>query len=159
MKRGTGKNFVLAIVLTVSFCCEAIAQVSSEQNIPKSLAEAIEALDKQLPSEEKEKWMAMDGREAVVLAHFGLGMWMRNNWGLWSGSELSAYFNSLGISHPDDMSGIILKAYWHHLNKKPFDLESEVACHKSWLEEMRRLEEEARAKGSNQWKTPDFSCD
>ena len=42
--------------------------------------------------------------------HLGFGMWMRNNWGLWKSSRLSRYFNSLGVYHPDDMTGIILTA-------------------------------------------------
>jgi len=44
--------------------------------------------------------------------HFGLGMWMRNNWGLWSGkSRLVAFFASKEIAHPDDMSAYILDTY------------------------------------------------
>lgn len=44
--------------------------------------------------------------------HFTLGMWLRNNWGLWKGeNELTDYFNSIGIYHADDMSGIILHCY------------------------------------------------
>lgn len=39
--------------------------------------------------------------------HFGFGMWLRNNWDLWKGSRLSKYFNSIGVYHPDDMTGII----------------------------------------------------
>lgn len=44
--------------------------------------------------------------------HFGLGMWIRNNWGLWSGkSNLSKNLRLLGIEHPDNMSGFILDTY------------------------------------------------
>ena len=50
--------------------------------------------------------------------HFGFGMYLRNNWGLWGGSRLQKYFFDRGISHPDNMSGIILKHYydWTHGN-------------------------------------------
>lgn len=47
----------------------------------------------------------------TIGAHFGIGLWMRNNWRLWTGSRLSRYFNDLGIIHPDDMSTIILTSY------------------------------------------------
>jgi len=51
--------------------------------------------------------------------HFGLGMWMRNNWGLWSeASPLKQFFDSQGKYSADDMSSMILKSYWQHLNRK-----------------------------------------
>lgn len=58
--------------------------------------------------------------------HMGLGMWMRNNWGLWAGSRLAKHFNQIGIFHPDDMSSIIIKGFWHNLNEKKFDLQARV---------------------------------
>lgn len=46
----------------------------------------------------------------MALYHFGIGMWVRNNWGLWSGkSRLLPYFKKKGITHPDNMSGVILE--------------------------------------------------
>lgn len=59
-------------------------------------------------------------------AHFYLGRWLRNDWGLWSGSRLAKWFNSKGIFHPDDMSGIILTSYWRHLHDVPIQLDSQV---------------------------------
>lgn len=53
--------------------------------------------------------------------HLGLGMWMRNYWGLWQGSRLSTWFNQEGIQEPDAMSGIILHSYWRHLNAQPIE--------------------------------------
>ncbi|MEO0684070.1 MAG: DUF6794 domain-containing protein [Cyanobacteria bacterium J06649_11] len=51
----------------------------------------------------------------VARSHFGIGLWLRNNWQLWGGSRLSKYFADKGIHHPDDMSGIILSSYHRHL--------------------------------------------
>ena len=51
--------------------------------------------------------------------HFGLGMGIRNTWGLWGDSRLAKYFKKHGIKHPDNMSGIILDAYVNHLKGKP----------------------------------------
>ncbi|TKC09685.1 DUF6794 domain-containing protein [Pedobacter frigoris] len=59
-------------------------------------------------------------------AHLGFGMWVRNNWGLWGGSRLSAYFNNLGIDHPDEMSGVILTSYHRKLNNKSIDLQQQL---------------------------------
>ena len=66
-------------------------------------------------------------------AHFGLGMWMRNNWGLWGGSRLSKYFNEMKIFHPDDMSSIILTSYHCYLTGNEIKLEEQIKyCKKSW---------------------------
>jgi hypothetical protein len=70
--------------------------------------------------------------------HFGLGMWIRNNWGLWGfennpNSRLRIYFNHLGIEHPDDMSGIILTSFWRHLNHLPIKLDEQIKqCQNYW---------------------------
>ena len=42
--------------------------------------------------------------------HFTVGRSIRNDWGLWADGPLKRWFNSIGITHPDDMSGTILKA-------------------------------------------------
>jgi len=64
--------------------------------------------------------------------HFGLGMGMRNEWGLWGGSRLAKWFNAQGITHPDDMSGIILHSFWRHLNGKPITLEQQVKYYQDY---------------------------
>jgi hypothetical protein len=56
-----------------------------------------------------------------------LGLWIRNNWGLWSGSRLQAYFRNLGINHPDSMSGVILVSYHRYLNKLDIQLDAQLA--------------------------------
>jgi len=65
-------------------------------------------------------------------AHFGIGMWMRNNWRLWGGSRLSIYFNDLGIFHPDDMSGIILTSYHRFLLGLDIKLEEQIGYYKDY---------------------------
>ena len=58
------------------------------------------------------------GRTGVEVSLIGLGMWIRNNWGLRSGSRLQKYFRDRKIVHPDNMSGIILDYYHDWLNGK-----------------------------------------
>ncbi len=60
----------------------------------------------------------------AIRAHFGLGLWIRNNWGLWRGSRLSVYFNDMNIFHPDDMSGRILRSYYRYVNGQNLDIEN-----------------------------------
>ena len=77
--------------------------------IPKDLPDCIQQLDSMLSAEDK-AYIKNGGS-----VHFSLGMWMRNNWGLWGGSRLQKYFIDNGIHHPDDMSGVILECYVKHL--------------------------------------------
>ena len=55
--------------------------------------------------------------------HFGLGMGVRNHYGLWdSESPLHKWFHkNLGVVHADDMSGIILEALWHRAKNLQYD--------------------------------------
>ncbi len=72
------------------------------------------------------------GKEASIEQHFGLGLWMRNNWGLWAGLRLAKYFNEIGVFHPDDMSSIILSNFQLHLNGKPLEVERQVTYFKEY---------------------------
>jgi hypothetical protein len=89
--------------------------------IPKDIYDAHKELDKMLSIELKEE-MKSGSEGDLIKYHFGLGRWMRNNWALWAGSNLSEWFNSQGIRHPDDMSGIILDSYFRHLRDEPLGL-------------------------------------
>lgn len=94
--------------------------------VPLNLEDAFSELKKMLhPDLLKE--MKEASEKDMVGYHMGLGLWMRNNWGLWGGSRLATYFNGIGIFHPDDMSGIILDSFWRHLNSQPIKLEEQVA--------------------------------
>jgi hypothetical protein len=94
--------------------------------IPKDLQDALRELDHMLPAEAKDK-MKISYEQEGFGYHFGLGMWLRNNWGLWHGSRLAKHFNKLGVKHPDDISGIILDCYWRYLNGKPLDTEQLIS--------------------------------
>jgi len=93
--------------------------------IPKDIGEAIDTLDTILSAEDKQYVTDSLSLEAFVAStHWGLGMWMRNNWGLWGGSRLQRFFRDRQVFHPDDMSCEILKAYY---KKKIQGLEYSVA--------------------------------
>jgi len=100
--------------------------------IPKDLDECFIALRKMLDPNELDKFMTNDEGD-VVLAHHGLGRWIRNNWGLWKGGELKTHLEGLGFTHPDDMSHTILLSFHRHLRGTPLELEKEAAnCRKYW---------------------------
>ena len=86
--------------------------------IPANLGECFVELDKQLPEIDKKEMAAKPNRDGMIIYHHGLGTWIRNNWGLWAGSRLQKYFTDRGITHPDDMSGVILDYYHDWLTGK-----------------------------------------
>jgi hypothetical protein len=97
-------------------------QDSLDSSLPRDLDDAHERLLVLLPDSVVQHMRA--GSEAnMVSYHFGLGMWMRNYWGLWSRrSHLYWYFDSLGIHSPDEISGFILSTFWRKLNKRPLEI-------------------------------------
>jgi len=94
--------------------------------IPKDLEECFQELTALLPPKDLAEFKSAPEGQACAEMHMGLGMWMRNNWGLWAGSRLSFYFADLGVFHPDDMSGVILRSFHRHLNGKPLKVEKQV---------------------------------
>uniref|UniRef100_A0A6M3IXA9 DUF6794 domain-containing protein n=1 Tax=viral metagenome TaxID=1070528 RepID=A0A6M3IXA9_9ZZZZ len=71
--------------------------------------------------------------------HHSAGRSIRNNWGLWDPeSHLHKEFNSIGIFHADDMSGIILETAHRILNGKPIDLIGQVNGYKEYWKDEKR---------------------
>lgn len=99
---------------------------------PANLQEAVAQLKIIHHDSTKQKILAMTEDEFIAGAHLGLGMWMRNNWGLWKGKELAGYFNSIGIYHPDDMSGIILSSYYRELQGQEWALDEQVQYYQDY---------------------------
>lgn len=109
--------------------------------IPKDLNDSFVQLKKLLKPKDIEK-MRRGTEDDMIEYHFGLGMWMRNNWGLWKGSRLAKWFNAQGINHPDDMSGIILDSFWRHLNDKPIKLEEQIQYYKDYWQKQKTTQPE-----------------
>jgi Domain of unknown function (DUF6794) len=115
------------------------AHLTKDIYIPRDLDDCFAQLKQLLEPVDIEK-MKSGTENDMIEYHFTLGLWMRNNWGLWGSSRLAKWFNAQGVEHPDDMSGIILNSFWRHLNGKPIRLEEQV---KYYLEYWKR-----RKKGS-----------
>jgi len=110
---------------------ETVVQDRKDIYIPENLEDCFVQLKKLLKPEDIEK-MKTGTEDDMSQYHFGLGMGMRNEWGLWGGSRLAKWFNAQGITHPDDMSGIILDSFWRHLNGKPINLEQQVKYYQDY---------------------------
>ena len=89
--------------------------MSDKLQWPETVDQAVGVLLGLLPDGEKDKIAAMSQDDLVVL-HLGLGMWIRNNLGLWS--ENSALLQSAHAQNPDDASVVIIEALWRRLREE-----------------------------------------
>lgn len=94
--------------------------------IPKNLNECISQLNLILDKKTIEEIRVKSEEEFTADSHFGLGLWIRNNWGLWQGSRLTNFFKNKGVSHPDNISWYILTSYHRSLNGIEIDLEKQI---------------------------------
>lgn len=82
---------------------------------PTTFAEALDALDKLVPTATKQYLSGLD-EAGLHREHWGLGIAIRNVLGLWrDDSALAGWFSERGLSRTDDMSSEILRAYWRRL--------------------------------------------
>ena len=65
-----------------------------------------------LPEADKAE-IAAKSQDQLIELHFGLGTWIRNNFGLWQGN--AALAQDAGSDHPDDIAGVIIEALWNYL--------------------------------------------
>lgn len=105
--------------------------------IPTTLDGAVKAVLRRIPeSMRKQIRETSNDKLAAGFHHFG-GMSMRNSWGLWTGSKLARWFAERGITHADDMSGIIFDAAIAKVKNKGFDFEAAVERYQAhWLRTM-----------------------
>lgn len=138
-------NRIIAFILFLTFGT-VFGQTECEQfgknYTPKDLNDAMSFLDCKWPEKDKAEFKKKAENDAVSELHFGTGMSIRNNWGLWKGkNKLSKFFNSKGIFHPDDMSSIILTSFHRHLNNIPIDLNSQTEYYKRYWENAKKEQE------------------
>ena len=100
--------------------------------IPEDLEGCLDRLADRPDRNGRERFKSWPEEDVVGRTHFGLGLWMRNNWGLWSDSPLARHFNQMGIFHADDMSAIIMLSHYRRLNGKDIGLAEQVAFYENW---------------------------
>ncbi len=105
--------------------------------IPNTLNEAIIQLDSEFDELQKNEIVSLSEIEFISDSHFSVGMWLRNNWGLWKDNNLTAFFNNLGVHHPDDMSSIIMTCYYRHLKHQDYELDKQIQYYKAYWKKER----------------------
>jgi hypothetical protein len=126
---------VLALLVAVSACAAnpgpASRQRGPEPDAPRTLDEAVTRLRNTLSPETLERFRTSD--ESVVHEHhFGLGLSIRNDWGLWAGGPLHDDLTSLGLQHADDMSALLFTCLWRSIHGVPWRVEEEVRLYQAY---------------------------
>ena len=87
-------------------------------NIPTTVRQAFRILDGMLTDEEKLNALTKSRFDFAGEEHFGLGLWIRNNWiyGDEKGIGLFAKEEYL-FQHPDSLSNNFLERYHDHLKR------------------------------------------
>jgi hypothetical protein len=118
--------------------------ISNKKNTPVDLNECLMQLDNMFVDSMKLEIKAMPESMFSAKYHHGFGTWMRNNWGLWRGSKLSKYFNSLGIYHPDDMTGVIFTSYHRKLTEREINLDEQIRFYKDYWKQVKQMKTERK---------------
>ena len=118
------RSLTIISILTASVC---FGQANEPlKGKPKTLEDTFVYLDQIIDDTTTYNFMTLPDDVAVSRLHFPFGMWIRNNWGLWKGSDLKNYFEKQGVYHPDAMSSIIFTSYYRHLHNDSIDLKGQV---------------------------------
>lgn len=104
--------------------------------VPKNMVEAVKQIEVSLIREQLTEYRAflamtqdeldrLSQSEAFELmeryGHLGIGMWIRNSWGLWWNSRLARWLLWRGCLHPDDMSAAVLREFESHVRGDRID--------------------------------------
>ena len=86
-------------------------------SIPRDIDEAVRALRSLLPESELREFAALSEQEASISAHFGIGMFIRNNWLYPAGSPLAASLRDEDdfFFDADSASDLVVRALWRNL--------------------------------------------
>lgn len=110
---------------------------SGPRAIPRTLNEALDRLDERASEDVRD---AIRNDELGPSSfHHGTGTGLRNEWGLWSGSDLKDYFSDRGIAHADWISSAIFEAWFERLKTGSVDEDAIIAKYakieKDWREQ------------------------
>tara|TARA_R110000751_G_scaffold268244_1_gene368028 strand:- start:2065 stop:2778 length:714 start_codon:yes stop_codon:yes gene_type:complete len=87
---------------------------------PKNINDALSYMEFSLSEKEKLEFKNKTERKAVIDAHFGYGMFIRNSWLRHGNPKLLKHFYQKKVFPMDDMSSIILKLFHRKLNDKDY---------------------------------------
>lgn len=97
-----------------------------QDRVPASLEQALSLLDSALTKEEKEAWRSMTAANMFDL-QAKIAKTLRNDWSLLdSDTPLRIYFRELGLDDPEEVSLLLIDAYWRKYNNESIPVEDLV---------------------------------
>ena len=83
---------------------------------PRTVEEAVDRLLSSMSEEDKQS-LKNTPKKDLIMFHFGLGQYIRNEFGLWQGNTelLKSCEKESFFVHPDEFSSIIIEALWKKL--------------------------------------------
>ena len=103
----------------IKYCLKNLIKNEDEEEesgvpVPKTVDEAVKTLAKIVSKEDRDYLL----KNGAISMHDSLGRWIRNEWGLWTDSELKNELEKKGFEHPDDMSNYIIEEFIKYWNNK-----------------------------------------
>jgi hypothetical protein len=84
-------------------------KIDRESRYPGTVEHAVRLLLDLVPPAERDRISLLSESDLPDL-HLGLGLWLRNNFGLWA--EDSPLKKATGEEHADDASEVVIRAFW-----------------------------------------------
>ncbi len=84
----------------------------AHDNFPATVEQAVRVLEGLVPLAEQARIAALSEADLAML-QVGLGQWIRNHFGLWSGNQ--RLLHDTGQIHADDASEVIVRSFWRQL--------------------------------------------
>ena len=101
--------------------------------IPYDLEDALRTLDTLCTEEDKAKIRKMEVGDFAALSHFGLALYLRNNWLMRLDSRITTYmrehYRFISIYDIDDISNAIVEVFDRKLHDENFDVEAYMQEH------------------------------
>lgn len=91
-----------------------------DASTPTNISEAVNALDKLVGDEAKSRVRNLE-RSELYTEHFRVAGLVRNSWLFTEGAPLREYFERSGIDHPDEMSAVVVQAFWMRMHGQAID--------------------------------------
>jgi hypothetical protein len=112
----------------------------SEDAVPCNLEEALDMLISGASPEDIKVIKSHSAEHMSSAVHFGFGIAIRNNWSLWEkDTPLVNWFKGIGITHADDMSGIINTSFCHRVRGEDIALDEQVEMYQAhWIKSIGR---------------------
>lgn len=116
-----GAIFRLAVTVLIPLAAGCTAQ-SQCHVIPKSFCQIFADVESSIPPIERESIRNL-GSDGVADLQVSFGMELRNKLDLWRENDVTIYFKSRGVEHPDMMSHILTVAFVEYINGNDVDMD------------------------------------